>query len=352
MDYARFNYVAQPGDEGVALMPGIGVYDKWSIKWGYQPIPEADSPEEAKKILDQWVKEHEGDSLYFYGRQMSNPLDPRSQTEAIGDDAMKASEYGIANLQVILDNLIEWTSEEGKDYDQLEELYGQILGQWNRYMGHVTANVGGVYATPKTADQDGVVYEHVPAEVQTRAVAFLNQELFATPEWLVNTEVLQRIEPAGMLDRVRSYQARTLDNLLSTQRLARVLENEALNGGAAYSLDEMMEELRMGIFTEVYSRTAIDPYRRSLQRAYLEGMHELLHKEPSPVPARYRRFVAYTPIDLSQSDIRAVVRAELKGMKKPIAKAAKAASDSRTQAHLEDLLIRIEKALDSEGARG
>ena len=346
MDYARFNYVAQPGDEGVSLMPGIGIYDKWSIKWGYQPIPEADSPEAAKAVLDEWVLSHAGDPLYFFGRQMGTPLDPRSQTEAIGDDAMLASTYGIANLQRILDNLIDWTAQPGEPYEDLEELYGEILGQWNRYMGHVTANVGGVYETPKTGDQAGLVYEHVPADIQRRAVAFLNAELFATPSWLVDTEVLGRIEPAGMLDRIRRYQVRTLGNLLSTQRLARVLENEALNGAQAYSLDDLMGDLRQGIFREVFAQAAIDPYRRNLQRAYLEALHSILHEEAAGGSAN--RWSAYTPIDVSQSDLRAVARAELKGLQKPLQKAAKAASDARTRAHLEDLLVRIGHSLDEE----
>jgi len=349
MDYARFNYVAQPEDEGVNLIPGIGVYDKWSIKWGYRPIPEANSPEEAKKVLDEWVLEHAGDSLYFYGRQMSNPMDPRSQTEALGDDAMKASDYGIANLQVILDNLIEWTAEDGKSYDDLEELYGQILGQYNRYMGHVTSNVGGVYITPKTYDQAGPVYEHVPADIQRRAVSFLNQELFATPTWLVEADVLGRIEPAGMLERLRRYQVRNLERMLEPGRLARILENEALNGADAYGMNQLMADLRLGLFAELVARRNIDPYRRNLQRAYLEHLHHLMTEEQETVPAEYRRWVGFTSIDVSQSDIRAVVRSEVMAIQELTEVALKKGKlDDRSEAHLEDLLMRIEMMLDED----
>jgi hypothetical protein len=348
MDYARFNYVAQPGDSGVALMAGIGVYDKWAIKWGYQPIPEANSPEAAKKVLDQWVLEHEGDPLYFYGRQMGNPIDPRSQTEALGDDAMRASSYGIANLKIILDHLIDWTAEEGKAYDDLEEMYGQVLGQWNRYMGHVTANVGGVYITPKTYDQEGPVYVHVPAGTQRQAVAFLNQELFATPRWLIDADILSRIEPAGMLERMRRYQVRTLQNLLEPGRLARLLENEALNGQGAYAIDELMDNLRIGLFAELIAKRNIDPYRRDLQRAYLEQLHSLMTEEQESIPARARRWVGYTPINVSQSDIRPVVRAEITAIQALAEKALKASLDDRSQAHLQDLLKRIDQMLDEE----
>ncbi len=349
MDYARFNYVAQPGDEGVALMPGIGVYDKWSIEWGYKPIPEAESPEEARETLNEWVLEHAGDPLYFYGRQTSNPIDPRSQSEQVGDDAMKASQYGIANLQVILDNLIDWSTEPGEDYEDLDELYGQILGQWNRYMGHVTANVGGIYITPKTADQEGAVYEHVPAEIQQRAVDFLIAELFTTPDWLVNEEVLSRIEGAGMLERVRSYQTRTLGRLLDPSRLARILENEVLNGSSAYSMDQLMEDLRIGIFSEVMAYSNADPYRRNLQRAYLEGLHELMTEDQDRVPSRVAGFIGYTRIEVSQSDIPALARAEVNELEELLEKALKKGDlNDRTEAHYEDLLSRIEMILDED----
>ncbi|MBT8295908.1 MAG: zinc-dependent metalloprotease, partial [Gramella sp.] len=166
MDYARFNYVAQPEDGDVALMPNIGPYDKYAIKWGYRPIPEKEGKEE-KEILDEWILEHAGDPMYRFGAQQGGGvIDPSSQTEDLGDDAMLASEYGIKNLKRIVPNLIEWTAEDGKDYEDLDDLYTQVLSQYNRYMGHVAANIGGVYEYYKTNDQEGAGYTHVDKETQ------------------------------------------------------------------------------------------------------------------------------------------------------------------------------------------
>ncbi len=161
MDYARFNYVAQPEDKGVALMPNIGVYDKYSIEWGYRPILDK-TAEEEKSVLDSWILAHDGDPMYRFGSQQARDVvDPSSQTEDLGDNAMKASTYGIMNLKRIVPNLIEWTAENGKDYDDLATLYGQVLSQYNRYMGHVSNNIGGVYENHKTYEQEGAVYTPV-----------------------------------------------------------------------------------------------------------------------------------------------------------------------------------------------
>ena len=172
MDYARFNYVAQPGDEGVALMPDIGVYDKHSIRWGYRPILNT-SAEDEKPILNEWILEHADDPMYRFGHQQIGDIhDPSSQTEDLGDDAVKASTYGIANLKRIVPNLMEWTTEDGKDYNDLGTMYGQVVSQFRRYMGHVSNNIGGVYEYYKTADQEGAVYTHVDKAHQKACMQF------------------------------------------------------------------------------------------------------------------------------------------------------------------------------------
>ena len=345
MDYARFNYVAQPEDGDVALMPNIGPYDKYAIEWGYRPLPEKTAKEE-KKILDQWILKHAGDPIYRFGAQQSGVIDPTSQTEDLGDDSMLASSYGIKNLKRIVPNLIEWTAEEGKDYEDLETMYEQVLAQYNRYMGHVTANIGGVVKTTKTYDQEGPVFVHVPAEKQERAMKFLQEQLFDTPEWLIDQDIFNKIEFDGNVERVRSTQERTLNNLLDFGRMARLIENEEANGSSAYGLLNMMTDLRTGIWSELRTGRSIDTYRRNLQRAYLDRMEYLMTKEQSEIPARYRSWVTRSNVEVAQSDIRPVVRGELKRLQRDLRNNINRSRDTMTRYHLQDALERVNLILD------
>lgn len=345
MDYARFNYVAQPEDKGVALMPDIGPYDKYAINWGYRPILDKEGTEE-KPVLDSWILEHAGDPLYRFGRQQFGVIDPSSQTEDLGDDAIKASNYGIKNLKRIIPNLIKWTAEDGKNYDDLGTLYGQVLGQFNRYMGHVTGNIGGVYEHYKTYDQDGAVYTHVDKQHQKNSLKFIQDQLFATPEWLIDNDILGRIENAGNTNRLLGTQGRTLNSILDFGRLARMIENEALNGSEAYAMVDMMRDLRKGIWKELTSGRKIDTYRRNLQRAYIERMEFLMNNEQRQLPAAFRRFSGRTAVNASQSDIRSVARAELNILKRNIRTAIGRAGDSMSRYHLQDAVERIDAILD------
>jgi hypothetical protein len=346
MDYARFNYIAQPGDGDVALMPEIGTYDKYSISWGYRPILDKNGKEE-KEILDQWILKHAGDPMYRFGRQQSGGvIDPSSQTEDLGDDAVLASQYGIANLKRIVPNLIEWTSEDGKDYDDLQTLYGQVLGQYNRYMGHVSSNIGGVYQNYKTYDQEGPVYTHVAADHQKKAMEFLQAELFTTPEWLIDQKIFNKVEFDGNLERVRNFQESTLKNLLDFGRMSRLMENVEINGPKAYSLMNMMTDLRQGIWSELNRGGEIDRYRRNLQRAYIERMEYLMTQEQTEIPARARRYSSRSNIDVSQSDIRPIVRGELVNLQRKLRNAVNRTNDQLTRYHLLDAIERIDLILD------
>ncbi|MCF4100889.1 zinc-dependent metalloprotease [Gillisia sp. M10.2A] len=345
MDYARFNYVAQPEDGDVALMPEIGIYDKYAIEWGYRPIPEKSATEE-KSTLDKWILAHAGDANYRFGSQQSGVIDPSSQTEDLGDDAVLASEYGIKNLKRIIPNLIEWTAEDGKEYDDLETMYEQVLTQYNRYMGHVTANIGGVYEIYKTYDQEGAVYTHVDAAQQKKAMQFLHNELFETPEWLIDQDIFNKIEFDGNLERVRNMQERTLSNLLDFGRMGRLMENSEINGNKAYSLLNMMTDVRKGIWSELNRGAKIDLYRRNLQRAYLERMEFLMTNEQEAIPAQYRRYVSRTNVNVAQSDIRPIVRGELVNLQRSIRNAINRTSDTLTRYHLQDALKRIDLILD------
>ena len=347
MDYARFNYIAQPGDGDVSLMPDIGIYDIHAVRWGYRPIPSATSAEEEKERLDQWILAHQDDPMYRFGsQQFGSPIDPSSQTEDLGDDAIKASQYGIANLKRIVPNLLDWTAEDGKNYDDLQDLYNQVLSQFNRYMGHVAANVGGVYEYYKTYNQEGPVYTHVDKSHQQACLEFLQDELFATPKWMLDENIFNKIEFAGALDRMRRTQTGTLNRLLTFDRMARMLENEALNGVEAYALTQMMSELRKGIWAELYSNNTIDMYRRNLQRAYIDRLEYLMTESQEPLSGSARRYSNRTRVLVSQSDIRAVSRAQLINLKTAIARSLAKVNDQNTLYHLQESVVRIDAILD------
>ena len=343
MDYARFNYVAQPGDQGVALMPNIGPYDKHAVNWGYRPILDK-TAEEEKATLNQWILDKAEDPMYRFGRQQRPVVDPTSQTEDLGDDAVKASNYGIANLKRILPRLIEWTYQDGKNYDDLETLYDQVFNQFNRYMGHVRSIIGGVYQYNKTYEQEGAVYTHVPTNRQRNSLQFLHQQLFETPYWMLDKNIIAKIKAAGSIEKIRSMQVRTLNDILSFDRLARVIENEALNGTNAYGLTQLMKELSSGLWEEVKKGKTPDTYRRNLQRAHIERLAYLLN-EAQELSASQRRSGRITQINVGQSDIRAAARFELMSLYK-LAKAKRKTAKGIGKAHLEDIEGRIFHMLD------
>lgn len=347
MDYARFNYIAQPDDQGVSLMPDVGPYDKYSISWGYRPILDAKTPEDEQATLDRWILAKNGDPVYRFGRQGNN-YDPSTQSEDLGDNAMKASTYGIANLKRILPNLNKWVSETDKpykDYSDLNEMYGQVLGQYNRYMGHVRTNVGGVYEIYKSSGENEAVYTHADKATQKEAVSFLNKELFATPKWLMDEKIISQIGDFGSLERVRAVQVNNLNSILEWGRLGRVIENEAISGRNAYTMIELFDDLRSGIWTELAAGKTIDVHRRSLQRAHLERLELLLTGNEPNLPAQFRAF-AGPQINASQSDIRPMARGELKILQKQIASAIPRTADRLSKLHLEDTLERIKRVLE------
>ena len=351
MDYARFNYVAQPGDEGVALMPSdwdtpnVGVYDIYAVKWGYKPILDV-THEEEKSILQSWITEKADDLKYRFG---SAGIDPSSQTEDLGDNAVKASEYGIANLKRIMPNLIEWTTEDGETYDELEYMYNQVLGQFRRYMGHVANNIGGVYQYYKTADQNGAVYTHVSKEHQKACVNFLNNHLFNTPYWMIEKDILNKIEFAGMTNRIRTVQSSYLNNILDFGKMARMIENEALNGNNAYTLENFMNDVKNGIWSELRNGKKIDVYRRNLQRTYIQRLGYIMANEQ---PRRQGSFWANytTPVNVAVSDIRSSTLGTLLNLRKELSKSVKKYSDQNTKNHLNYCIGLINNALNPKSS--
>ena len=338
MDYARFNYVAQPGDGVTKMFPSIGEYDKWAVKWGYSWFPGNLTAKQEKAKLDAWVKEKAGNPLYFYGRQ-GNQYDPRDQSEDLGDNAMKASTYGIANLKRILPNIEKWTFEQGQDFSNLSELYSEVIGQFNRYMGHVTFNIGGLSENYKTYDQSGAVYKYVSEATQKEAVDFLNKQLFTSPLWLMNSELLNKFDNGSLLTRIKSVQTGTINNIFTSSRLLRMLDNETKNGASAYTIPELFTDVRGTIF----AATRPDAFKRNLQRGYIDRLGSLMVDAPAPIglPPGF----SFTPTNVGVTDIRPLVRAELKTLV-ATSKARAAAGDAITKAHYEDLAVRINDILD------
>ena len=342
MDYVRFNYVAQPEDKGVRFVRNMGPYDLYSINWGYRYIPDADSPEAEKPTLHQWIMEKADNPIYRFGRQGPD-FDPRNNTESIGDDHVKASEYGLANLKRVVPQLPDWTTKAGGDYDDLAEIYGELQGIWSLYVRHVIPNIGGIYETVKTADQEGVIYEPVPEATQRRAMQFLANHAFTTPEWLLDEKILRNISHSGALENVRRLQTRSLNSVLDFGRMQRLIETEALESGNTYTLLEMMDDLRKSIFSEVYGGRKIDAFRRTLQRVYVERMTMLMTEEAPRLPAAFANY--RTRVDVSQSDIRAVVRGELELLNRSLKSGASRSGDRITRYHLQDLSKRIDGLL-------
>jgi hypothetical protein len=349
MDYARFNYVAQPEDGITNLFPGVGVYDKWAIEWGYKPILDTQTPEDDKKVLNKWVLSHANDPMYWFGTEV-NPYDPRSQSEDLGNNAMLASDYGIKNLKRILPNLKEWYKGEAEDYDKLEEMYNQLVGQYRRYMGHVTKYVGGIYETPKTYEQAGTVYDPTPAALQKDAVAFLNRQLFETPQWMLDPGVLSMIKPGAGVEQVRQVQEATLTSLFDYARMQRLIETQAANP-KAYALDDLFTDVRSGVWSELRTRKAIDTYRRNLQKVHAERLIALINPANTPSAAAnfnpFRFGAAPSPVaDPKKSDVISLARAHLVALRGEITGALPSIADKMSKYHLQDVLVRINQALD------
>ncbi len=339
MEYARQNYVAQPGDENIRFIRQLGPYDLYSINWGYRLIPNAHTPEDEKETLDSWIMEKSGDPMYRFAG--STGYDPSAQTEDLGDDPVKASTYGLMNLKRVVPELMEWTYTEGEGYEDLEEIYRELIGMWSRYSRHVATNIGGVYQNRKSADQDGFLYTPVSKENQLRALAFLNEYVFTTPYWLLDTDILQNIQPAGSIDLIQSLQSRILGSVIDPDVLLRLIEYSAL-GSNTFSPDEMLETLRLGICREIYDNDSeIDVYRRTLQREYLSRIDSFLSMD--------QMGNSRNPVDLQNSDNLPLLRTELNLLTDVINSLLDGEKLNGIQkAHLEDVIIRIEQILNNE----
>jgi len=354
MDYSRFNYVAQPED-GIAaedLIPRIGPYDVWATKWGYTPIAGAKTPDEEKPTLNKWSKEQDNTPWYRFSTANSAGSDPGDETEAVGDeDAVKSTALGMKNLQRVSKMLMSATAyKDGDTYDQLNEIYGRMLSQWRTEMGHVAQIVGGFNSQEKVVGQEGRIFTLVPKIKQQEAVKFLMENAFTTPNWVIDPEILRRIEPIGVIDRIRDAQQAVLNNLLNSLRFARLIEQETLDGSAAYSPVEFVTTVRKGLWKELDAPTVkIDAYRRALQRSYLTTVNNKLNPPPATAAV-----IMFPPQDgetpqirvTNSGDEKPMYRAELRALNAQITAALAKTVDHETKAHLEASRDEIAKILD------
>ncbi|PZP49040.1 MAG: zinc-dependent metalloprotease [Pseudopedobacter saltans] len=349
MDYARFNYVAQPEDNvsEIGIFPRIGDYDKWAIKWGYS-YSGAKTDEEDKKIVNKWTIDalNKNPRLWFGGEGMD--LDPRSQTEDLGDDNMIANTYGIKNLQRVIANLPEWTKEEADDYSNLSAMYNQVIVQFNRYINHVVKNIGGLQNTYKTVEQDGAVYTATPKEKQKRAVAFLNTQLFETPEWLLDKNIMTKVfDPAGS-NRVYSIQTNVLSSILSSRRLGLLQAATNTFGDTTYSVSEYMGDLHDGIWKELKTNSAVSAPRKNLQKVYVDNLMEIIDPKPSTPSTQMigNMIISSSMSAPTNAEVNAIARAELRNLQTQLTSSVSATSDQVTKYHYQDLLDRINTFFD------
>jgi Met-zincin/Domain of unknown function (DUF5117)/Domain of unknown function (DUF5118) len=357
MDYSRFNYVAQPED-GIAvedLIPRIGPYDTWATMWGYSPIPGAKTPDDEKPTLRKWAREQDDKPWLRFSTANANGSDPGEETEAVGDaDAVKATALGVKNLQRVTKMLMSATAyKEGETYEQLAELYGRVLSQWSTEMTHVAGIVGGFNSQEKVIGQEGRIFNLIPKEKQKEAVKFLTENAFTTPAWMIDEEILRRIEPVGVIDRIHTAQNRVLTQLLNSARFARLLEQETLDGNLAYSPVEFLATVRKGIWKELDSPVVkVDPYRRELQRSYLKALDTKINpmeRAATPTPATPPEgFVI--PRVITSGDEKPMYRAELRALAASITAAMVKTTDHETKAHLEASRDEISKILDPKFA--
>ncbi|PQJ79030.1 zinc-dependent metalloprotease [Polaribacter porphyrae] len=325
MDYARYNYIAQPGDKNIRFIRQLGPYDHYSINWGYRLVPNANTPEQEVKTLNKWIEDKADNPIYRFGAQR---FDPSAQTEGIGNDQVKASTYGMKNLKIVAKNLSKWTSNQTNNYEDLSELYGELLGVWSRYVGHVTGNIGGVYEVNKKPTQKGFVYEPVDKAKQKEAMAWLQQNAFKTQNWLLDKSILANIDESGYTNNMLRLQNRQLYTLLNPRRLERMIDAEVLDN-KTYTALNMIRDLRIGIFSEANYTRNVDVFRRSLQKSYIDGMGRLLNSK-----------------NTMHADIKSIIRGELEGLNFQLSIAKNRKVNRITKYHYKDCLAKIRNILD------
>ena len=378
MDYSRFNYVAQPEDKIPVdlLIPRIGPYDIWATKWGYAPIStpmhvaqqgkthtgaELIAAAEAERAtLDSWAREQDTKPWLRFSTTGAFGSDPGDETEAVGDaDPVRATELGFKNLKRNMQWIESATVKPTEDYDVLAELYNREIGQFRTELGHVANLVGGMNSQEKYGDQPGARFTPVPKAKQQQAMKFIAENGLQTPKWLIDDDILSKIEPVGEVTRIVNAQSAVITSLLNDAKLTRLIETEALakNSSDVYTLAEMLSDLRHGVWSEIYGSgaTQIDVYRRGVQRAYLTDIGNKINPPANAAAAGGRggggggRGGAAAP-PANTGEIRAMLRGELKQLDAELAAASKRASDVATKRHLDDARHQIGDILKPKAA--
>ena len=353
MDYSRFNYVAQPEDRIAVgdLLPQVGPYDKFAIMWGYKPIPGARTPDEERSTLEQWSRMQ--DTIPWYRFSANNEFGGfGTLSEAVGDaDPVKSTALGYKNLQRVVGYVYNATVRPGENNDDLREVYGRVVGQWATEAGHVATVVGGGTVQYKSGSQTGPVYTALPRARQADAVRFLNDEVFQTPTWLIRPEIAARIEPSGMINRINSAQMRTLNSLFQDARLNRLIEGEAIarNRADVYTLAQMLDDTRRGLWSEVYTPKAIDAYRRELQNDYLNMIDRKLNPPRAAAAAPAGGGGGGQAAPALSDDAKSQLRGTLVQLRQDIQRAIPGAADRASRLHLQGAVHRIDEILDPKG---
>lgn len=345
MDYARFNYVAQPEDSITekGIFPRIGAYDKWAIQWGYQWLPQFDNPEAEKGYLNKWVIDSlNKDKQLFFGYEMS-ATDPRSQSEDLGDDAVLASTYGLKNLQRIYPKLNSWTRKADEGYESLQAVSDALFRQYNVYMMHVLKSIGGRYVTPKSVEQSGPVFELVPYKKQKAAMKFLDTYLFHVPGWL-SSDTTWKLTGYSAEIYFSTAQYNALTRLLGSNILNGLVKNEVeYKNEKVYTVTEFLSDLKKSVWSELYTNAPIDINRRNLQRLYVDVSFNAFRAVNEIVGRNTGNGTQfYVNPDPTKNDVSGVVRAHLHELRNDIKKAIPF-QKGLAKAHLEDIVARIDR---------
>ena len=325
MDYARYNYVAQPGDKNIRFIRKLGPYDHYAINWGYRKIQNTTKPAAEIKTLNKWIEDKTDNPVYRFGGQR---FDPSAQREGIGNDQIKSSTYGIKNLKIVAKNLPSWTSDQTNNYEDLSELYAELLSVWSRYVGHVAGNIGGVYEFNKKPSQSGNVYVPVTKTKQKQSLDWVLKNVFKTQRWLLDKNILNKIDEAGYLEMIAKYQNRSLRTLLNAKTLKRMMDAQVIQENNFAAID-MVAALRKGIFSETYTTKNVDIYRRNLQKSFIAAMKRLMDDT-----------------SIKNTDISSIVRGELTTLKYQLNSASKRAINKITKYHYKDAAVMIKAVID------